>query len=179
MRLFKTLLFLQILFGSIAASSQVPQIQDYLPGTQAASLGEYGDIPLSLYSGRVAVSIPLAEVTDGVHKIPVTLDYSGGGIKVDQYPSSTGIGWVLNVGGCITRQVRGGFPDEYSRRNAKYGLGDFSTTGYFYHGNYFGSSFNNINLKSRVQHAADVSMFIDCEPDRFTFNFLDSREFLY
>ena len=78
MRLFKTQLFLQILLVSLTAYSQVPNIQDYLPGTQAASLGEYGDIPLSLFSGRVAVSIPLAEVTDGVHKIPVTLDYSGG-----------------------------------------------------------------------------------------------------
>lgn len=173
MKLFKLQLFLQILLVSFTAYSQVPNIQDYLPGTQAASLGEYGDIPLSLFSGRVAVSIPLAEMTDGVHKIPVTLDYSGGGIKVDQYPSSTGLGWVLNVGGCITRQVRGSFPDEYSRRNAKYGLGDFSTTGYFYHGNYFGSSFNNEDLKSRVQSAADCSMFIDYEPDRFTFNFLD------
>lgn len=142
MKLFKLQLFLQLILVSFTAYSQVPNIQDYLPGTQAASLGEYGDIPLSLFSGRVAVSVPLAEVTDGVHKIPVTLDYSGGGIKVDQYPSSTGLGWVLNVGGCITRQVRGSFPDEYSRRNAKYGLGDFSTTGYFYHGNYFGSSFN-------------------------------------
>jgi len=109
----------------------VPNIQDYLPGTQAASLGEYGDIPLSLFSGRVAISIPLAEVPDGVHKIPVTLDYSGGGIKVDQYPSSTGLGWVLNVGGCITRQVRGGFPDEYSRRNGKYGLAGFFHDGIF------------------------------------------------
>ena len=52
---FKLPLFLQLIIVSIAASSQVPQIQDYLPGTQAASLGEYGDIPLSLYSGRVEI----------------------------------------------------------------------------------------------------------------------------
>ncbi|GEM_PF-4654853 len=46
MKPFKLQLFLQIILVSFTAYSQVPNIQDYLPGTQAASLGEYGDIPL-------------------------------------------------------------------------------------------------------------------------------------
>ena len=66
-----------MVFMGAALSAQVYNVSKYLPSTQAASLGEFGDVPMSLYTGRAQVSIPIITLTDGGHSVPVTLDYIG------------------------------------------------------------------------------------------------------
>lgn len=46
--------------------------------------------------------------------IPITLTYDASGIKVDQEATWVGLGWNLNVGGCITL-VPAGQVDKYGR----------------------------------------------------------------
>ena len=90
---------------------KVPEILP--PSPQASLLGRYGEIPVSLSNGLVDISIPLYEIKIGKQKIPISISYHGGGIKVNDQASSVGLGWVLNAGGVITRSVRG-IPDEFS-----------------------------------------------------------------
>jgi len=86
--------------------------KDVLPASpNAASLGKYGEIPVSTYTGIPNISIPLWELKTGTYKLPISLSYHASGIKVSEIASWVGTGWSLNAGGVITRSVNGR-PDE-------------------------------------------------------------------
>ncbi len=96
------------------------------PSPNAAALGKYGDIPVSLYTGLANITIPIYELKGTAVSVPVSLSYHPSGIRVDEESSWVGLGWTLNAGGVITRSVAGvndddpnygylntvGFPDE-------------------------------------------------------------------
>lgn len=77
------------------------------PSPNAASLGKYGDIPVSYYTGLVNTSIPIYTISDQDIQIPISLSYHHGGIRVEEEASVVGLGWSLNAGGVITRTIRG------------------------------------------------------------------------
>lgn len=77
------------------------------PSPNASSLGVYGDVPVGHYTGIPSISIPLYEVVSGRIKVPVTLSYHAGGIRVSQEASWAGLGWSLNAGGVISHSVFG------------------------------------------------------------------------
>jgi YD repeat-containing protein len=77
------------------------------PSPTVASLGKYGEMPVSLYTGIPNISIPLYEIKDGPISLPISLSYHAGGIRVEEIASNVGLGWTLNAGGIIGRQVRG------------------------------------------------------------------------
>lgn len=81
------------------------------PAPTAAALAKYALTPVNLSSGIPTVEIPLYEIADHDVKLPVSLSYHGGGIKIGQIASWTGLGWSLNAGGVVTRTVMG-LPDE-------------------------------------------------------------------
>lgn len=78
----------------------------------AASLGKFGDIPVSLYTGTPNISIPLHEVNSRSLSIPLSMSYHASGIKVEEIAGWVGLGWALDTGGVITRTIRG-IPDEF------------------------------------------------------------------
>lgn len=90
------------------ASFKVPIAQ---PSPDAASLGRYGEYPVSMNNGLVNISIPLYEINTGKLSLPISLTYHAGGVKAYDIASSAGLGWSLNAGGAITRAVLGK-PDE-------------------------------------------------------------------
>lgn len=71
----------------------------------AASLGIFGSIPVGYYTGVPQISIPIHEIDFHGLKIPIELNYHASGIKVGQDASSVGLGWALNAGGCISRNI--------------------------------------------------------------------------
>lgn len=75
------------------------------PSPNAAAFARYGNIPVSPYTGVPNVEIPLYEVSFRDIKVPVTLSYHASGIRVADESSRVGLGWVLNAGGVITRNV--------------------------------------------------------------------------
>ena len=82
------------------------------PSPNTAALGKYGDIPIGLYTGIPNISIPIYEIKDKDLSLPISLSYYAGGVKVEEIPSSVGLGWTLNAGGVVGRLVRG-LPDEF------------------------------------------------------------------
>ncbi|WP_143092562.1 putative Ig domain-containing protein [Arsenicibacter rosenii] len=72
----------------------------------AAALGTYGEIPVSLYTGTPNIQIPLYELAGVELKLPLSLSYRASGIRVDENASWVGLGWSLEAGGVITRTVR-------------------------------------------------------------------------
>ncbi|SKA40023.1 YD repeat-containing protein [Chitinophaga eiseniae] len=107
----KRLLVLLCLYVGIDAKAQsdVSQINSYVtpPPPNAAALARYGEIPVNQYTGIPSIEIPLFTAGSGQLKIPLSLSYHAGGIRVDEIASRTGLGWTLNTGGCVTRTVRG------------------------------------------------------------------------
>ena len=73
----------------------------------AASFNKFIDHPISLYNGTPDVNIPIYTVKDGMIELPIALRYNTSGIKVDEEASWVGLGWNLNVGGVITRNLVG------------------------------------------------------------------------
>jgi hypothetical protein len=69
---------------------------------------------VDLYTGTNYVSIPIWTCTTKGFSLPITLNYNASGIKVDQMASWVGLGWELNAGGMISREVKG-FPDDIER----------------------------------------------------------------
>ncbi|RXE73173.1 hypothetical protein ED551_09810 [Muribaculaceae bacterium Isolate-013 (NCI)] len=168
-------IFLAYFAIALTSEAQVPRVSKYLPSMDAASLGEYGDIPMSLYTGRAQVSIPLVTLEDGDHSIPITLDYLGGGIKVEQMPGYMGMGWVLNVPGCITRQVRGKYQDECRPRYEGESYEKGGKYGYYYIDknvkNFSAWNYRPGMLNQIYDRAKNHSDTLDLEPDRFSFSF--------
>lgn len=77
----------------------------------AASLGKFGDVPVSLYTGVPNISIPIYNIETGRIKFPISLNYHSGGIKVEEIASWVGLGWALNINGVITKTTMGS--DDY------------------------------------------------------------------
>src|SRR5258708_14817746 len=76
-----------------------------------ASLGKFGDYPVSYFTGLPDISIPLFEVKSGSLSIPITLSYHASGIKPTDVAGWVGLGWALSAGGQVSRSVHGK-PDE-------------------------------------------------------------------
>ncbi|UFH53656.1 hypothetical protein [Spirosoma sp. KNUC1025] len=72
-----------------------------------ASLGKYVDIPVNNYTGTPDISIPLYTIKTRDLQVPLSLNYHGSGIRVEEEASSVGLGWSLSSGGVIQHRVRG------------------------------------------------------------------------
>ncbi|MEM9858941.1 MAG: RHS repeat domain-containing protein [Bacteroidota bacterium] len=130
------------------------------PSPNAASLGKYGNMPVSHYAGIPTINIPLYELKHKDITLPVSLSYHASGIKVSEIASWVGLGWSLNGGGTITRYVRG-LPDEIAIR------------GYLDKSAYLGDVAAIIpdtdGFDERLQNL--TLGYDDMEPDVFSFNF--------
>ena len=74
---------------------------------QAASLARYGEYPVSHATGIPDITIPIYEIKLGDFTLPISISYHASGIKVDDVASTVGLGWTLNAGGAVTRQICG------------------------------------------------------------------------
>ncbi|HUM67008.1 MAG TPA: hypothetical protein PLV32_14210, partial [Chitinophagaceae bacterium] len=94
-----------------------PQAPDYglpkviPPSPAASSLGKYGDIPISLFSGLPGVTVPLYEFVSKELSLPIGISYHASGVKVEDIAGWIGVGFSMDAGGAITRSIRG-LPDE-------------------------------------------------------------------
>ena len=77
----------------------------------ATSLGKYGEEDVSNFTGNPHISIPLYTLNVRDVKMPITLDYDAAGVMPNSLPSYAGQNWTLNVGGVITRTVKGRYDE--------------------------------------------------------------------
>jgi hypothetical protein len=93
-------------------SGPAPLIQLIPSSPNAAALGEYGKVPVGLFTGTVEQNIPLYTINTGNYSLPLSLSYRSNGTRVSDLGSDVGLGWVLNAGGVITRTLNDKI-DEY------------------------------------------------------------------
>jgi hypothetical protein len=149
-------LFSTFLFGQTSNLNLKKYIDNTPISPNAAALTKYVGAGVSLNTGMVNYQIPIHEVMLKKINLPISLKYSSNGIRVNEAPSLTGMGWVLEAGGVITRQRNGGV-DEYGQRIELP---------------------NNVNVCSQqfydfIFNYSNPSLYsgFDTEPDLFTFSF--------
>jgi len=94
---------LGLLFGTFMQGQELPNVLPQSP--EAASLGKFGQVPVGLFTGTPQLNIPIYEFKSSALSIPIALNYSSNGVRVDEYASSVGLGWSLSAGGVITRSM--------------------------------------------------------------------------
>lgn len=145
----------------------------------AAGLGKFADIPVNFNNGLPQVIVPIATVSEAHLQLPLSLQYHAAGVKVGEVASWVGLNWVLNAGGVISRQVRGGPDESWSGGNK--GAVPFTAyysdrTGYYHYGGYpvlpyiTGSTSTSDALRASDQFVAAALGINDTEPDWFTYN---------
>lgn len=158
----KLSLLIVLLFNFYCFSQDLPEIIP--PSPEATSLAKFTEVPVSHYTGLPTISIPIYTISSGGLDIPVSLSYHARGVRVAEIASRVGIGWSLNAGGAITRQIRG------KADEGQYGY----LTGNFY------ETFEN-NSNTRMSVYTDVGNDeVDLVPDQFSFSFLGySGKFIF
>ncbi len=144
-----------------------------VPSPTAASLGQYANHVVSSFTGTPSINIPIYEANVDGFKLPVSMSYNSSGVKVSDVASWVGLGWSLNCGGVITRNVMD-IPDDADfmyQGWLKYNylvppnswVGGHRTLGY----SPTGGGDNAVGLGEMRQSGT----VIDTEPDIFYFNF--------
>ncbi|WP_353484765.1 RHS repeat-associated core domain-containing protein [Haliscomenobacter sp.] len=147
-----------------------------LPAPNAAALGKYTDIPVSYHTGVPNISVPIHTVSSGPLSVPIGLSYHSSGIKIAETASWVGLGWALDAGGMVTRQVVGKEDDQGYYLGYNAGLETtFSGLSVNYATTYLSCAGDNgCSIIESAQSTAATSIengAIDAEPDVFSFNF--------
>ena len=154
-----TLLVILVLGLNAQAQFQKPDVS--FPSPNAASLGTYGEIPVSLFTGLPQISIPLYTTQEQGLQIPIILSYHASGVRPDAHPGWVGLGWTLQAGGVITRKMN----DEYDESDIPEILG-------YYHHHAISNTSNWNNPDYLLSISGGNEIYKDTEPDEFTFNFM-------
>ena len=155
-----------------------------VPTPNQSSLGLFGTIPVSCYTGTADVNIPIYSTTQRGVDLNISLCYNTSGLLMNQLPGWTGYNWTLMAGGAITRKINGR-PDEINLKGTKVKLNLYTWYETARHGkpiviydnkiesytNYFT---NAVNQKANLTDSVDFSKIDDYDSaaDIFFFNFM-------
>lgn len=162
-----TAIFTTLFTCAFHTLGQTPTESLTMQSSNIATLGRYGDVPVSLYTGIPNINIPIYDIKAGSNVIPITLSYHAAGIMPEQHPGWTGIGWTLFCGGSISRIVND-LPDEYSCESYQ---SSYKKMGFYYNYNclnneeWYTAPFLMSNILGNNQFIKDT------QPDKFSFNF--------
>jgi YD repeat-containing protein len=152
------LLSLCIFIAQLAFASKI-ELPNVMPRTpEVAALEKFGDYPVGYNTGTVNISVPFFNLSLGNYgNLPISISYHSSGIKLSDVSGRVGVGWALNAGGCISRDVRGQ-KDETSK------------TGFFnFINNHIGYNFPEelyATTSETLLDSIDTNQ-IDSEPDLF------------
>ncbi|NAS14459.1 RHS repeat protein [Poritiphilus flavus] len=129
--IFTVLLFL-LLTSSFSQQSTF-DLPNYHPvSPNAASLGKFGLYPVNKSLGTANVNIPIYTLSERGLTVPINLNYNTSGIRLNDLASWVGLGWSLDAGGAIVRNVKG-LPDKtYNSNIPNLQNAAFSQTNYNY-----------------------------------------------
>jgi hypothetical protein len=126
----------------------------------ACSFGQ-GELPVDIYTGTPSISVPIWTIAGQDVSESISLEYSANQRSSSRY----GLGWSLQGGGSITREVRG-LPDDF-------GNGD-NRKGWLYNN---ASSVSNASDIGSFSNSADLSA-ATCTDEATDYNKLSSLNYL-
>lgn len=156
-------LFPGTIFGQTENQYIIPHVTP--PSPESAELGKFGQYEVSYFTGLADIEIPIYEVVVRDIKVPITLKYHPSGIKVTDRAGLVGLGWSVQAGGYISRQVMSK-PDE---RPEGYLMGSTLQTSI--------NTYSDAGLLYLDQVYTGIK---DAEPDIFSYSFGNmSGKFLF
>lgn len=159
----KLFILLAFLVGSHLASIGQPLPIKNVPSPEIAGLGEFGKVPVSLFTGVPDISVPLHEVSAGNYSLSVSAAYHLASVKPHIQPGCLGMGWNLVAGGYITRSVHGLY-DEKCHSNG-YAPG-------YYANAYRLKGMSNDVFVEATRHIQDMEeKYYELSADEFSFSF--------
>ena len=141
-----------------------------IPAPNAVGIDMFGEIPVSYYTGRANISVPLYSTVQRGVPFDMYLSYESSGVLVNSLHGWTGQSWTLFAGGNITRVVNGDYDEnEYPfHSNSLYQK-------YFYRRSVW-QELENAATPEAIQSFAQTrfvnSYMPDYCPDEFVFNFM-------
>tara|TARA_R110002124_G_scaffold17532_3_gene73515 strand:+ start:392459 stop:395656 length:3198 start_codon:yes stop_codon:yes gene_type:complete len=103
---------------SILSYSQAPSFNNpieniaKIPQSPEVAAFEKFSGSVNMYTGVPTIAIPIYTIQGNEVSLPISLSYDASGIKVEQIATNVGLGWNLNYGGVVTRNVHG-LVDDY------------------------------------------------------------------
>lgn len=92
--------------GSLNATGDKSFLPNFTPPSpQSFLFTEYGKNAVNEFTGKVNLSIPIYNYKIANLTLPITLNYSGAGVKVNDLSTIVGTNWILNTGGVINRKI--------------------------------------------------------------------------
>lgn len=155
----------------VCVRAQLPEVDRPSLTANAMSVQRYADIPVSLYTGTPDITIPLDTLREFRMSLPMTLSYHCGGVKVDEHPGWTGLGWTLALGGVITREVQDTM-DDFDKDGTVKG----QKRGFMYCHNHIMNEFNDAwvaesSFTYKNLNGKEYNIDLDTEPDIYHFSF--------
>ncbi len=152
-----------------------------VPSPTASNIVASDYFPLDYYTGRAQINIPLYNISSKGMNMPISLSYNSGGVRVNDPNGWVGQNWNLNVGGVITREVKGSpddhaplipdagisIPGVYSYFNLVTGIGIDANSPEFIEENV-----NTFDKLSEFIYPKTITGQFETEPDIFSFNFM-------
>ncbi|UOB19001.1 hypothetical protein [Abyssalbus ytuae] len=86
---------------------------------EAEAFIQYGNIPISYYTGKPNISIPIYNIKGREFSVPILVSYELSAIKVQSISTSVGAGWTLQAGGVVSRKVND-LPDDLTSGGPEY-----------------------------------------------------------
>ncbi len=103
------MLFTNLLFSQNEA--ELPHLVPVSPNS--ADLARFGAYEVNPNLGRANISVPLYTIQSGNLQLPISINYNSSGIRLNERASWIGLGWSLQAGGAIIRNVKGA-PDNWT-----------------------------------------------------------------
>ena len=110
--IYKILLCFCLILIFLGGNGQIPQSPINVPSPQAWNFAQYGKTPITHFTGLPDIGVNLGNVNQNGFVLPIQLQYNVASVRPDLHPGVTGLGWNLNLGGVISRKIRG-LPDEF------------------------------------------------------------------
>ncbi|MFT3945524.1 MAG: RHS repeat protein [Agriterribacter sp.] len=162
---YQLLLFILITMNLSLVRGQIPKAPLNIQSPNIASMGMYGEYPVSPFTGLPTIEIPLTIMEERKITIPISLSYHASGVRPDVHPGWVGLNWNLQAGGVISRTIKDA-PDDYN--NANYYTGANSGF-YFNHNKLNVSNWDQLTYMKSI--AQGDESWKDTEPDEFSFNY--------
>lgn len=93
------------------AEAAAPELFSYSPSPQTKAFMRYGNNAVDTNTGTLKVSIPVYTYRDNDFELPISVNYSSQGFHPGQQTGILGLGWFLNCGGSVSREIQG-VPDD-------------------------------------------------------------------